>query len=1283
MRKRLIGLGLWVGLCLGGVARELPLLVVEDFESGTSRWLPTDAAKWRITEGDTGSRVYELMGKSNYDPPVRSPHSISILRDVDVVDFQLTIEVKTLQTSRAHRDMCLIFGYQDPAHFYYVHLGQATDPHANQIFVVDGAPRVAISETTNEGTPWRDGAWHKVKLIRRADEGRIDVYFDDMETPQMTATDHRFGNGHVGLGSFDDLGQWDNLRLWGAESGLLIGDEAADPKTLQFTKWSGRLNVPDPVALSIDTKGKVYATQTQRRKSQDLDIRQNRDWVKDDVGFQTIEDKIHFYHETLAPENSAANQKRVQDLNQDGSHDWRDLMALSERIHVLEDSDGDGLADRMDLFADGFQSEVSGIAAGVLWHEGDVYTTVAPDVWRLRDTDGDGSLDERNLIARGFGLHIAYAGHDMHGLTVGPDGKIYWTIGDKGISVYDRPSGRRWHYPNQGGMMRCNPDGSDFEVFAHGLRNVQELAFDEYGNWFGVDNDADQSGEKERFVHIVQNMDAGWRCNYQYRGEGYNPWMEEGLTIPWHEGQPAYIVPPIVSYEDGPAGFVYNPGTALNRAYRRYFFMTEAPRGNQWAFQVKPVGASFEMVHSHQIGAGVALVGLSWGPDGGLYGVDWGGGYPLNQSGAVWKIDSADAASDLEREEVSRLLAEGPKDRPVGELIALLGHVDQRVRLEAQFELVNRQETPVLIESASWGSRLRRIHAVWGLGQLARQKDEAAVTALVNLCDDWDSEIQVQVLKVLGDAPQGLFEPISLAPFVASIHPRVAFQAALSVGRHPSAEALRYLIPFAGRLQERQTYLRHAASVGLAACATRSQLVGLSGSPNYMKRLVAVLALRHLRDPGVRTFLEDGDLDVATEAARAIHDDFSIPAALPDLAKSLSGTRHISEAFLRRAVNANLRLGGVEDALRLVRFALASDIGLGSRVDALEALELWFETDVLDRVDGRRRELASRDRDSLRMALEPWIKRLFASENAVFVEKAVSLAEIYEVELDASTRRLLLGNEKAAVTLRLNALNSLGDKAAIAVAKASKAAPLRMRAATLEMLRNPLTAVRYLAERLEISRDLKEKQACFRILGDSTAAMAKAVLTNWRDRYERGNLEAGLFLDLDEALIKKESAGLRGRNREDAGAGGGYAFCLEGGDPKIGEQVFTRHLAAQCVRCHQAGANHTGSQIGPALRGIHSKGRAYLLRSLVDPQADIAEGFGTVAVTLKDGSARGGNLVKRTAKRLELLLPDGKVEVLDRDEVASMSEAISVMPPMGALLSRREIRDLLAYLMTL
>jgi hypothetical protein len=110
--------------------------------------------------------------------------------------------------------MCLVFGYQDRAHFYYVHLGKKTDDHANQIFIVDNEPRRKISTKTTPGTPW-DDRWHHVKLERSVADGAISMYFDDMENPVMTAADKTFLWGQIGIGSFDDTGNFANIVLRG------------------------------------------------------------------------------------------------------------------------------------------------------------------------------------------------------------------------------------------------------------------------------------------------------------------------------------------------------------------------------------------------------------------------------------------------------------------------------------------------------------------------------------------------------------------------------------------------------------------------------------------------------------------------------------------------------------------------------------------------------------------------------------------------------------------------------------------------------------------------------------------------------------------------------------------------------------------------------------------------------------------------------------------------------------------------------------------------------------
>jgi hypothetical protein len=188
----------------------------DDFErDNPTGWDFTDRAAWRIkADGPRGNRVLEQFQPSKYEPAVRSPFNIALLNRIDAADFTMDVKVRSTARDYGHRDLCLFFGHQDASHFYYVHLGKQADEHANSIFIVSGKPRVSIAESRTMGTPWTDG-WHRVRLVRHVEDGLIQVYFDDMNQPVMTAHDRTFTHGRVGVGSFDDTGMFDDVEIRG------------------------------------------------------------------------------------------------------------------------------------------------------------------------------------------------------------------------------------------------------------------------------------------------------------------------------------------------------------------------------------------------------------------------------------------------------------------------------------------------------------------------------------------------------------------------------------------------------------------------------------------------------------------------------------------------------------------------------------------------------------------------------------------------------------------------------------------------------------------------------------------------------------------------------------------------------------------------------------------------------------------------------------------------------------------------------------------------------------
>ena len=495
------------------------------------------------------------------------------------------------------------------------------------------------------------------------------------------------------------------------------------PPNLELTLWASDELIVDPVALEFDSRGTLYATSTSRN-NMPLDIREHPTWVPSVHTLKTVADLRAFYEKELAPDRSGSN-KWLPDLNQDGSNDIRDLAELKERLYRIQDTNGDGVADTSKIMIEGFNADPTyDIAGALLYNDGDLLIGTAPGVWRLKDDNNDGTIDRQIVISEGYSIHPAFGGHGVSGLIRGPDGRIYWEVGDIGLDVTDK-SGKRWSYPNQGAVMRSEPDGSNFEVFATGIRNLQEFAFDEYGNLVSVDNDGDHQGETERLVYIPNGSDSGWRSNWQYgkytdaKNNRYNVWMDEQMFKPRFAGQAAHIVPPVAAYHSGPSGMVYNPGTALSDEWKNYFFVSSFPGAaagaRVYGFKLKEDGAGFALEDDKVVLRGILTVGMKVGPDGALYLADWITGWDSKNKGRIWKLDSPAAAASPMRTEVRTLIAAAFDTRSTADVSALLRHVDMRIRQKAQFELVRRDDVKSLLARGERSGAQTGAHP-WHLG---------------------------------------------------------------------------------------------------------------------------------------------------------------------------------------------------------------------------------------------------------------------------------------------------------------------------------------------------------------------------------------------------------------------------------------------------------------------------------------------------------------------------------------------------------------------------------------
>ena len=199
-----------------GIPADYRLLYSQDFSKPEAMkdFAMTDPGAWTITSAD-GKAALELTKQSKYEPPFRSPLNIALLADKAFGDVILEADCQQTGKEYGHRDMIFVYGYQDPAHFYYTHIATAADDHAHNCFIVNGAPRLKFASEVTKGVNWGLGVWHHVRIERKSSTGTVRVFFDDMEKPIMSGEEKAFGAGAIGFGSFDDTGKIANIKVWG------------------------------------------------------------------------------------------------------------------------------------------------------------------------------------------------------------------------------------------------------------------------------------------------------------------------------------------------------------------------------------------------------------------------------------------------------------------------------------------------------------------------------------------------------------------------------------------------------------------------------------------------------------------------------------------------------------------------------------------------------------------------------------------------------------------------------------------------------------------------------------------------------------------------------------------------------------------------------------------------------------------------------------------------------------------------------------------------------------
>lgn len=1046
--------------------------------------------------------------------------------------------------------------------------------------------------------------------------------------------------------------------------------------------------VYSPTALTIAETGEVYVAETHRLAHGVEDNRRHLYWLMDDISSQTTADRAAMYEK------------------------WKEKLPLekltdiSEKIRVLVDTDGDGVADKTEIFSDKFNDMLDGTAAGIMAFEGNIYFACIPKLYRLSDDNGDLKADEHRVLQDGFGVRVSFSGHDLNGFALGPDGRLYTTIGDRGFSFTTR-EGKEYKFPNQGAILRFDPDGSNMEVVHTGLRNPKEIAFDQFGTGITVDNNSDQ-GDRARVVFLLEGADSGWRMGHQVLHSFHttagipdrpiNQWMQEKMWAPKNDSQPGHIVPPMENLTSGPSGLAYYPGTGYSLGCKDQFLICDyrgsAAVSGIWNFTIKEDGAGFALDQSGKFNWGVAATDLEWGYDGKLYISDYVSGWESHDAGRIYTLAEKNPAKP-----VSEILARTNfKEAPSSELAKLLTHPDQRVRLRAQLHLADNPDALAYFTAAANQrvNHLERLHGIWGLGIMARKhKNQSATSFLARQLENNDPRVRAQVAKALGEST--LKTAGLLTPLLSDGSPRVRALAAIAIGRIGDTEAFPAVLEMIRLNGDDDPVLRHAGVMALLGTTNDQSLASLVRNESDAIRHAAVIALRRMGSAKVISFLGDTNLKISNDAIRAIHDTGiedarAVIAALLDDASLAGPQRPVTRMILRRLIHSAFRIGNEQNLTRLIKAAANQAFPIEERQEAMRLLAMWVKPHVVDQSLGKHSPLPPRNPKMMESVLAKNIGLLLGAGPEIFGD-TVKLALKYNIEhegLDSGSLTRVIRDEKADGQTRAGALNLFlkgnPENSAEILAEAARADDDTLATAALKIAseKDPASTVAALQGALESQSTVRRQTAWSIVAGlpaEHAVPLLRDALAELKDR--KGDRATNLDLILaaqsrDEPAIKSALAAYEeSLNPDDPLAK--WQVSLAGGNAERGFKIFQSHGAAQCMRCHSEGGEAGPSLMGVALR----QDAAGLLESLILPHAQIADGFGFADLILKDGSNKAGFIVAQTKEYLDLKEDEKNIWRVKRSDLAEEPKSASSMPAMGAILTPYEARDVIAWLLTM
>ena len=953
---------------------------------------------------------------------------------------------------------------------------------------------------------------------------------------------------------------------------------------LELTLWAAEPDLVNPTNIDIDARGRV--------------------WVLEAVNYR----------------RKLKNQPDYQDKG--------------DRIVILEDTNGDGKADKRVVFD---QSTDLRAPLGISVFGNKVIVSQSPNMIVYTKDDND-KIISKEVLLTGFG-GIDHD-HGLHVALFGPDGRVYYNHGDQGFDVTDK-SGRKVVSSKQGpnyagSVIRMNLDGTDSTVIAHNFRNPYELALDSYGTIWQTDNDDDGNA----WTRLNYVMEGG---NFGYWGPGGRSWRADKGSH-FHSELPG-VVPNIARTGPGsPCGLIVYEGKLLPKSYQGQLMHAEAGKRYINTFRIKADGAGYKTEIENTVTGTDTWFrpsDLAVSPDGAVFISDW---YDPGVGGHNMV--------DIKRGRIYRLAPKGYKtnlpkldtDTPAG-LKAALGSPAQSVRYLAYTKIRSQGQAALPMLKAAWRDPdpVLRARALWLLGALGGEAEAEIRQAL----ESDDANFRILALRILRQYDKNNFLERTKKLQTDNV-PAVRREVALSLREVDTGTAIAPLLRLIEQYDGKDRWYLEA--LGIAARGKENELFAKlqaqypgdwnarlgeliwefrpsAALPYLMQAVNNSTLTSEQRNQAQFALTHYASVDAAKTTAKLAVNP-STPAAVAEQSLSRLAKQLFSEWIEFRKdpdVVAAIKHGLTTPALGAAALDLADDLEDAEYAPQLLQLAQAPKAEEANRV--RALTALGRTRDP---KYQPQVEAFFKDPLIPMRVAAVrAYANMQPEGLNQRMRTMILSSERNEVrseALRVLARDDAGAGIVIALEEKQQL-PAELRNLAINVInqnRNP--AIR---------------------------ARAAKVLPPMATKGQT-------VLSPPRGLLFKE------------------------GDAARGKRIFSLKGGPECHNCHSL---VEGKQLaGPNLSGIGTKyGKEGLLDSILNPSAAIAPEYTMWIFETKTQGLVTGTIGEDTPQRVIVRTETGEQIRLRPSDITSRRQSKLSMMPEDLInrLTEPQLVDLLEYLLTL